>query len=123
MSSEMVFSLLPAFLLGLPGSSKALLGLIEGSAEALSYTLRAVSGIFSDKFRKRKLFILVGYSLSNVIKPLFAVARVPFDVFLLELLIVLGKVFVPPLVMLFFVSLFLRTIGVLLSVYIGLLIR
>ena len=123
MSSEMVFSLLPAFLLGLPGSSKAFLGLIEGSAEALSYTLRAVSGIFSDKFRKRKLFILVGYSLSNVIKPLFAVARVPFDVFLLELLIVLGKVFVPHLAMLFFVSLFLRTIGVLLSVYIGLLIR
>jgi hypothetical protein len=60
MSSEMVFSILPAFLLGLPGSSRALLGLIEGTAEALSYGLRAVSGIFSDKFRKRKLFVLVG---------------------------------------------------------------
>ena len=91
MSSEMVFSLLPAFLLGLPGSSKALLGLIEGSAEALSYTLRAVSGIFSDKFRKRKLFILVGYSLSNVIKPLFAVARVPFDVFFIRVTDRIGK--------------------------------
>ena len=48
MSSEMVFSILPAFLLGLPGSSRAVLGLIEGTAEALSYGLRAVSGIFSD---------------------------------------------------------------------------
>ena len=46
MSSEMVFSILPAFLLGLPGSSRAILGLIEGTAEALSYCLRAVSGIF-----------------------------------------------------------------------------
>ena len=36
MSSEMVFSLLPTFLLGLPGSSRAVLGLIEGTAEALS---------------------------------------------------------------------------------------
>ncbi len=84
MSSEMVFSLLPTFLLGLPGSSMAVLGLIEGTAEALSYALRAVSGIFSDKFRKRKLFVLVGYALSNAVKPLFAVARVPFDVFVIR---------------------------------------
>jgi MFS family permease len=91
MSSEMVFSILPAFLLGLPGSSKAVLGLIEGSAEALSYGLRSVSGIFSDKFRKRKLFVLVGYSLSNAVKPLFAVARVPFDVFLIRVTDRVGK--------------------------------
>ncbi|MCZ2808341.1 MAG: MFS transporter [Candidatus Bathyarchaeota archaeon] len=91
MSSEMVFSLLPTFLLGLPGSSRAVLGLIEGTAEALSYALRAVSGIFSDKFRKRKLFVLVGYSLSNAVKPLFAVARVPFDVFLIRVSDRVGK--------------------------------
>jgi MFS family permease len=91
MSSEMVFSLLPTFLLGLPGSSRAVLGLIEGTAEALSYALRAVSGIFSDKFRKRKIFVLVGYALSNAVKPLFAVARVPFDVFLIRVSDRVGK--------------------------------
>ena len=91
MSSEMVFSILPAFLLGLPGSSRALLGLIEGTAEALSYGLRAVSGIFSDKFRKRKLFVLVGYSLSNAVKPFFAVARAPFDVLLIRVTDRVGK--------------------------------
>ncbi len=91
MSSEMVFSLLPAFILGLPGSSRAVLGLIEGTAEALSYSLRAVSGIFSDKFRKRKLFVLVGYSLSNAVKPLFAVARSPFDVLLIRVSDRVGK--------------------------------
>jgi len=91
MSSEMVFSLLPAFLLGLPGSSRAILGLIEGTAEALSYALRAVSGIFSDKFRKRKIFVLVGYALSNAIKPLFAVARAPLDVLLIRVTDRVGK--------------------------------
>jgi MFS family permease len=91
MSSEMVFSLLPAFLLGLPGSSRAILGLIEGTAEALSYALRAVSGIFSDKFRKRKFFVLVGYALSNAVKPLFAVTRAPLDVLLIRVTDRVGK--------------------------------
>jgi MFS family permease len=91
MSSEMVFSLLPTFLLGLPGSSRAVLGLIEGTAEALSYALRAVSGFFSDKFRKRKPFVLIGYALSNAVKPLFAVARVPFDVFVIRVIDRVGK--------------------------------
>ena len=59
MSNEMIFSLLPTFLLGIPGSSRVILGLIEGTAEALSYALRAVSGFFSDKFRKRKTFVMI----------------------------------------------------------------
>lgn len=45
-SSEMIFSLPPTFILGLPGSSRAILGLIEDAAESLSYGLRAVSGVF-----------------------------------------------------------------------------
>lgn len=91
MSSEMVFSLLPSFLIGLPGSSRTILGLIEGTAEALSYALRAVSGVFSDKVRKRKFFVLGGYALSNVIKPFFAVARAPVDVFLIRVTDRVGK--------------------------------
>ena len=122
-SSEMVFSILPAFLLGLPGSSRAILGLIEGTAEALSYCLRAVSGIFSDKFRNRKLFVLVGYSLSNAVKPFFALARAPFDVLLIRVTDRVGKAFALLPVMLFSVSLFLRSAGEPPSVYIELLIR
>ncbi len=90
-SSEMVFSLLPTFLLGLPGASVAILGFVEGTAEALSYALRAVSGIFSDKFRKRKLFVLVGYGVSNAVKPLFAVARAPLDVLVIRVSDRVGK--------------------------------
>ena len=91
MSSEMVFSLLPTFLLGLPGASIAILGFIEGTAEALSYALRAVSGIFSDKFRKRKLFVVIGYGVSNAVKPLFAIARAPLDVFVIRVSDRVGK--------------------------------
>ncbi len=91
MSSEMAFSILPSFLLSLPGSSIAILGFIEGTAEALSYVLRSVSGIFSDKFRKRKSLVLVGYGLSNVVKPLFAIARAPLDVFVVRVSDRVGK--------------------------------
>jgi MFS family permease len=90
-SSEMVFSLLPTFLLSLPGGSIAILGFIEGTSEALSYVLRAVSGIFSDKFRKRKLLVLTGYGLSNAVKPFFAIARGPLDVFVVRVTDRVGK--------------------------------
>ncbi len=90
-SSEMVFSLLPVFILGLPGSNRALLGLIEGTAEALSYGLRAVSGYFSDKFRRRKVVVLTGYAISNAAKPLFAAANTAIDAFTIRVADRVGK--------------------------------
>lgn len=90
-SSEMVFSLLPAFILGLPNSSRAALGLIEGVAEALSYSMRAVSGLFSDKFRKRKIIVFIGYTLSNIVKPFFAVAQTVNDAFIIRVTERIGK--------------------------------
>lgn len=78
-STEMVFSLLPTFILTLSGGSLAVLGLIEGIAEALSYNLRSISGIFADKFRRRKLMVLIGYGFSNAVKPFFAVASTAMD--------------------------------------------
>ncbi|MGB9914322.1 MAG: MFS transporter [Candidatus Bathyarchaeales archaeon] len=90
-SSEMVFSLLPMFLLSLPGASVAILGFVEGIAEALSYALRSVSGIFSDKIRKRKLLVLFGYGLSNIVKPFFAIARAPIDVLVIRVSDRVGK--------------------------------
>ncbi len=90
-SSEMVFSLLPLYILGLPGGSIASLGLVEGAAEAVSYALRAVSGFFSDKFRRRKPFILAGYALSNVAKPLFAAATNVSHVMVIRVVERMGK--------------------------------
>jgi len=78
-SSEMCFSVLPTFIIGLPMATRALLGFIEGLAEGVSYSFRAVSGVFSDKFRRRKVMVLIGYALSNVVKPLFSVAQTAID--------------------------------------------
>ncbi len=90
-SSEMVFSILPVFILSLPGSNPAFLGLIEGVAEALSYALRSVSGFWSDKFRRRKLIILLGYGFSNVVKPFFAVASTAWDALAIRVADRVGK--------------------------------
>ena len=78
-SSEMVLSLLSTFIVSLSGSCPALLGLIEGMAEGLSYCKRAISGLFSDKLGKRKNIVLVGYGLSNIIKLLFGVANTTLE--------------------------------------------
>jgi MFS family permease len=90
-STEMVLGILPAFILTLPGSTTATLGLIEGTAEALSYGLRAVSGYFSDRFRKRKIVVLVGYAVSNAAKPLFAVASTTLHAFTIRVTDRIGK--------------------------------
>ncbi len=87
----MVFSLLPAIILGLPNSNRVALGLIEGVAEALSYSLRAVSGLFSDKFRKRRIIVFIGYALSNSVKPFFAVAQTVSDIFIIRVTERMGK--------------------------------
>ncbi len=90
-SSEMVFSILPSFILGLPGASYAVLGFIEGLAEFLSYALRSISGIFSDKFRRRKVIVFIGYAFSTLTKPLFAMASTAFEVLVVRVSDRIGK--------------------------------
>jgi MFS family permease len=65
-SSEMVYPLLPVFLVTTLGASPAILGLIEGIAESLSSLLKVFSGYFSDKLKSRKPFTIFGYALSTV---------------------------------------------------------
>ena len=91
LSSEMVLSLLPTFIISLPGSSIAFLGLIEGVAEALSYGMRAISGFFSDKLGKRKIIVLVGYGLSNIIKPFFGIVNNTLEAFTIRIFDRVGK--------------------------------
>ena len=90
-SSEMVFGLLPLFLTGQLGASKALIGLVEGTAEMLGYTVRMASGTVSDKVQKRKPLVVIGYSLSAAVKPLFAFAGGWGDVFAVRSVDRVGK--------------------------------
>ena len=73
-STEMIYPLIPAFLIGTLGASPALLGIIEGIAESIGSLLKVFFGYFSDKLRKRKLFAVLGYSTSALGKLILALA-------------------------------------------------
>lgn len=61
-SSEMIYPLLPIYLVNTLGASPVILGFIEGVAESLASLLKVFSGFFSDKIKKRKPFAIFGYS-------------------------------------------------------------
>jgi MFS family permease len=74
MSSSMVYSLLPVFLVRILGASTASVGLIEGLAEATTSFIKLFSGIASDWIGRRKPLVIVGYALSAINKLLFPLA-------------------------------------------------
>src|SRR5512136_1561073 len=63
-SSEMIYPILPAFLVSTLGASPAILGLIEGIAESVASVLKVFSGYWSDKLKRRKPFTIFGYANS-----------------------------------------------------------
>jgi MFS family permease len=73
-SSEMVHSLLPMFLVSTLGASVAAIGLIEGIAEASAQIVKIFSGSLSDYLGNRKWLAVAGYALGAASKPFFAVA-------------------------------------------------
>ncbi|WP_322084685.1 MFS transporter [Burkholderia sp. BCC1972] len=73
-SSEIIHSLLPMFLMAGLGASATTIGLIEGIAEATSPVVKVFSGTLSDYLRNRKWLAVAGYGLGALSKPLFAIA-------------------------------------------------
>ena len=73
-SSEMIHSLLPLFMVTTLGASALVVGLIEGLAEATALIVQIFSGALSDYLGKRKRLAVFGYALGALTKPLFAVA-------------------------------------------------
>jgi MFS family permease len=71
-STEMILGVLPFFIVLDLGASAAVLGIIEGTAEAMNYLFRVFAGVLTDKIGKRKPLIIIGYGLSTIAKPLFA---------------------------------------------------
>jgi MFS family permease len=73
-SSEIIHSLLPMFLMSALGASATAIGLIEGIAEATAPIVKVFSGSLSDYLRNRKWLAVAGYGLGALSKPLFAIA-------------------------------------------------
>jgi MFS family permease len=74
-ASEMIYPLLPVFLTAVLGAGPAAIGIIEGVAESTAALLKLYSGYLSDRVKKRKGWIVAGYAISNVVRPLIAFAQ------------------------------------------------
>ena len=73
-SSEMIHSLLPLFMVTTLGASAFTVGLVEGLAESTALMVKVFSGALSDYLGKRKGLAVFGYALGALTKPLFAIA-------------------------------------------------
>jgi len=91
LSSQMVFPLIPLYLTTVLGAGAYVVGIVEGAAESTASLFKVVSGYWSDKIRKRKPFVLFGYSLSALSKPLFAFANIWVLVLFVRVIERIGK--------------------------------
>jgi MFS family permease len=90
-SSELVHSLLPVFMVTALGSSMVTIGVVEGIAEAAAAFTKVFSGAISDFYGKRKVFVVLGYGLGAIAKPLFPLATTVGWVFTGRFLDRIGK--------------------------------
>ena len=73
-SSEMIYPLVPLFLVGVLGVNMSMIGLIEGIAESTASLLKVFSGWLSDRTMQRKNLMLAGYAISTLSRPIMAMA-------------------------------------------------
>lgn len=91
MSSEMIYPLLPSFLVGPLRAGPAFVGLVEGIAESVASLTRIAAGRISDRRPRRKPMIVAGYGLSSVARPLIAMAAAPWHVLAIRTVDRIGK--------------------------------
>ncbi len=90
-ASEMIYPLLPVFLSATLGAGAATLGIIEGTADALSSVLKLASGYLSDRVGRRKPLVVAGYVIASAARPLVAFARTGWFVLGIRMVDRLGK--------------------------------
>lgn len=80
-ASEMIFPLMPQFLITVLGGNRFHLGIIEGIAESVSSLLKLWAGALSDRAGQRKSFVVFGYALAALARPLIGVVTAPWQMF------------------------------------------
>ncbi|MBL7071097.1 MAG: MFS transporter [Candidatus Omnitrophica bacterium] len=90
-SSQMIYPLLPIFLSSVLGMGIVFIGLLEGIAEATASILKVFSGWYSDRLKKRKPIIFLGYSLSTLGKPFLYLATLGWHVLIVRFIDRVGK--------------------------------
>lgn len=89
-ASEMIYPLVPVYIAAL-GSGAVILGVIEGVAETTASMIKLLSGILSDKTGKRKLLVLIGYSISSIIRPLTGIVTSAWEIIIIRMFDRVGK--------------------------------
>jgi MFS family permease len=89
-ATEMIYPLIPLFVSAL-GSGAVILGVIEGVAETTASLLKLASGVVSDRLRKRKLLVAVGYTLSSAVRPLTGIVSAAWQIVLVRMTDRVGK--------------------------------
>jgi MFS family permease len=90
-SSEMIYPLLPIFLTSVLGANASFIGAIEGAAETTAALLKLASGWWSDRVRKRKPLVLIGYAIASAMRPLVAIATSAAQVLVIRVSDRVGK--------------------------------
>src|SRR5205807_3521054 len=92
LASEMVVPLIPLLLATVLAAGPIALGVIEGAADAVSNLLKLWAGRRSDRpGRRRKPYIVIGYAMSNVVRPLIALSGSWFTVLVIRVTDRIGK--------------------------------
>lgn len=91
LSSQMVFPLIPLFMVSVLGAGAWAVGIVEGAAETTASLLKVFSGYWSDKIKRRKPFVVSGYSMSAITKPLFAISTIWPVVLIIRVIERIGK--------------------------------
>jgi len=89
-ASEMIYPLVPIFVAAL-GSGAIVLGVIEGVAETTASMLKLISGLLSDKLKKRKLLVVIGYTISSLVRPLTGLVGAAWQIVLVRMADRVGK--------------------------------
>lgn len=90
-ASEAIFPLLPSFLRALSPNARLYLGLIEGAADSVASILKLWSGGWSDRAGSRKGLVLIGYSVTTILRPLIAVIVAPWQLLIIRVGDRIGK--------------------------------
>jgi MFS family permease len=90
-ATEAIYPLLPIYVTRVLGGSPAALGIIEGAADATASVLKVLAGRWSDRAGRRKPFVLAGYTIAGLVRPLIAFATFWQHVFVVRLADRVGK--------------------------------
>ena len=73
-SADMIYPLVPLYLASVLMAGPKALGLIEGIAEAFGSVLKLVAGVLADRLRHMRGWVIAGYAISGLVRPLIALS-------------------------------------------------